>query len=88
MSYKNRLGRAGWKFLHTMADGWNTDPDPYTTNNFRHFLYYLSEIYPCKTCRNHMKQYFRLYPPIASKKYLIDFHNNVNLRLKKPIYIE
>lgn len=91
MSYKEKLGNAGWKFLHLVAKGYPESPTFKEQNNMEQFIHYLSKIYPCKSCRYHFKIYLSKYPVNTSNKFLLqkwfcNFHNSVNKRLNKKIY--
>lgn len=88
---KLNLGRSCWIFLHNLAENWSEIDNYNTESNFKSFMYFLSEIYPCDKCRIHMKKYFDKHPIVAKNKkeiklYLCNFHNAVNLRLNKPIF--
>ena len=86
MSYKNRLGNKCWNFLHTLAEGFPPLPNKDEIEAFKIFMDKLADIYPCRRCKFHMKEYFARFPPFPSKRYLCNFHNNVNLRLGKNIF--
>jgi hypothetical protein len=89
-TYKEILGRKGWDFLHTMAEGWNNISIE-GREDLRKFWKYLAKSYPCKECSVHMTKYLSDYPVKTSsnlnyRKWLSDFHNDVNKRLGKKIY--
>ena len=60
------------------------------SDELRLFLYYLSKIYPCYTCRQHLQSFIlnNEIPttPCEFKKYLCMLHNSVNKKLNKPIF--
>ena len=92
-SYKEILGNKTWSFLHTLAENL---PDKLTkkeSREFRQFFLYLSKIYPCEECQIFFAKYidkFNIDPSkrILISKYLIDFHNIVNIKLNKPLYLK
>ena len=92
-SYKQILGNKTWNFLHTLADGL---PDKLTkkeSKEFKKFLLYLSKIYPCEECQIFFAKYIDKFniafsDRILISKYLVDFHNIVNIKLNKPIYFK
>lgn len=88
MSYKDTIGRAGWKYLHTFAEGYDKIDDP---NKIETFFKYFADTFPCGKCRVHFKEYIRINRPIFKtgkemRQYLCRFHNKVNWRLGKPLY--
>jgi FAD-linked sulfhydryl oxidase len=59
--------------------------------NINKFLSSFAEIYPCKKCKSHFKKYVIDYPFRGNSgsdlnQYFCAFHNEVNKRLKKPLY--
>lgn len=85
-------GISTWIFLHTLVA--KVNPDKYDQIKVELFQYITSicNILPCPTCREHASTYMKkiklnMLPTIDSlKRMLFDFHNHVNLRLKKKIY--
>ena len=82
---KNKLGRSTWHLLHEIAA--HVEPDDTTDPSFRVFMHALSMIYPCEECREHLQEYLSNRRVELSEKWVCDFHNDVNKRLNKPIYI-
>lgn len=90
-SYKEELGRKTWNFLHTMSAGFEDEIPPEKQKDIKKFFKYLSKIYPCKKCQIFFYRYVNTIPMDTSSrlsiiKYLVDFHNVVNLKLNKPLY--
>lgn len=86
MSYSERLGRKCWTFFHEMAKGWPLVPDYNLITNFNNFMHAFAEIYPCRKCKAHIKEYIATVQPFPSSLYFCNFHNSVNKRLNKRIY--
>lgn len=91
MSYKKKLGNAGWKFLHLLAKGYPDSPCHKEKHNMHRFFHNLSKVYPCNSCRYHFKTYLRQNPINTSSKaslqsWICNFHNSVNIRLNKKVY--
>mgnify|MGYP001182879084 FL=1 len=81
-----------WILLHTIAEKCNTHN---YSNNRTILLKIIKEIcskLPCPECRFHAVQYMKKinvgHIPTKNDfiKLIFNFHNNVNKRLKKPIY--
>tara|TARA_B110000503_G_C6746214_1_gene249692 strand:- start:176 stop:469 length:294 start_codon:yes stop_codon:yes gene_type:complete len=91
-SYKEILGNKTWDFLHTLADGLPNKLSKKESKEFKKFFLYLSKIYPCEECQIFFAKYIDKFDIDSSNrilisKYLIDFHNIVNIKLNKPIYL-
>lgn len=85
-------GISTWIFFHTLAA--KVKPDKYECIKIELLQYIksLCNILPCPDCAEHATAYMKLihiqYLPTSEsfKQMLFDFHNRVNLRLKKQIY--
>jgi hypothetical protein len=87
-SYKEVLGNATWKFLHTLAYGWKNNNNENKNKKMGKFLYLLSDIYPCGMCGKYFKKMLDYYGIDAStnrsfRKYMCKMHNYVNIKLGK-----
>jgi hypothetical protein len=88
---KNEVGQSTWKLLHEMVK-YNEDNE----ENSMHlgvFLESLSFIYPCEECRKHIRSFIEKSMekgeegmPKMNERFMCDFHNQINERLKKPLY--
>ncbi|KAJ1914126.1 hypothetical protein H4219_004922 [Mycoemilia scoparia] len=88
---KAQLGQSTWYFLHVMASRYPVDPTRNEQDTMRFFLRGLSRLYPCGQCAHHIQQHFKKDPPRVGSRdeleqYLCNFHNEVNKRLKKPLF--
>ncbi|MBW0475014.1 hypothetical protein O181_014729 [Austropuccinia psidii MF-1] len=88
---KAELGRATWKFLHTMAARFPEKPTEDEREALKSFIYLFSRLYPCGDCARHFQELLKEYPPqtssrITASMHLCSLHNKVNKRLGKPQY--
>ncbi|KAL7957126.1 ERV/ALR sulfhydryl oxidase domain-containing protein [Trichoderma compactum] len=88
---KAELGRATWKFMHTMVARFPEEPSPEERKTLETFVYLFSRLYPCGDCARHFRGLLAKYPPQTSSRnaaagWLCFVHNQVNERLKKPIF--
>lgn len=81
-----------WIFLHTLLAKVNPDKYDHIKTELLQYVTSICNILPCPTCREHASTYMKkikiqMIPTLDSfKKLLFDFHNMVNLRLKKKMY--
>ncbi|KAK4061914.1 hypothetical protein Trihar35433_9514 [Trichoderma harzianum] len=88
---KAELGRATWKFMHTMVARFPEEPSKEERKTLETFIYLFSRLYPCGDCARHFRGLLSKYPPQTSSRnaaagWLCFVHNQVNERLKKPIF--
>ncbi|KAF3762806.1 hypothetical protein M406DRAFT_357592 [Cryphonectria parasitica EP155] len=88
---KRELGRATWKFLHTMMARYPEQPTEDDQLALKTFMTLFSRLYPCGECAEHFRQLLAKYPPQVSSRnaaagWLCFAHNIVNERLKKPTF--
>ncbi|CAO3616152.1 unnamed protein product [Mucor hiemalis] len=88
---KAELGRATWKFLHTMMARYPEEPTESERKSLYDFMMLFSTLYPCGECANHFHKMITEFPPqtssrFAASQWLCGMHNNVNERLGKPIF--
>lgn len=91
MCDRAELGRATWKFMHTMVARFPEEPSPEERKTLETFVYLFSRLYPCGDCARHFRGLLAKYPPQTSSRnaaagWLCFVHNQVNERLKKPIF--
>ena len=92
MSFSN-VGALMWIMLHSFAE--KIKPDTFTSNkeDVVDFLkdFYNSELH-CEACRIDSVNYLDNYKPLNTqadfKKYMFDFHQNVNSKLHKRVFDE
>lgn len=88
---KAELGRATWKFMHTVTARFPEKPTADEREALKAFIYLFSRLYPCGDCARHFQELLRQYPPQTSSRntaslHLCSLHNLVNERLGKPEY--
>jgi len=88
---KAELGRATWKFMHTMTARFPEKPTADEREALKAFIYLFSRLYPCGDCARHFQELLKQYPPQTSSRnvaslHLCSLHNLVNERLGKPEY--
>ncbi|PMB73617.1 FAD-linked sulfhydryl oxidase ERV2 [Beauveria bassiana] len=85
------LGRATWRFLHTMAARFPDKPTKDEQTAFKSFIELFARLYPCGDCAQHFRRILAKYPPQAGTRsaaagWLCFAHNLVNERLEKPAF--
>ncbi len=82
-----------WHALHYITLGYPTQPTDDNKRKYKEFFTLLSDVLPCSICANHFSENL-VKMPLDDKvlenkesliKWLIDFHNVVNEKNKKPI---
>ncbi|WFD34478.1 hypothetical protein MCUN1_001319 [Malassezia cuniculi] len=86
---RQELGRATWKFLHTLTLRFPEKPTEQQSKDFKEFFRLFSLLYPCGDCAAHFQQLLKEMPPQAASRknaasWLCGAHNKVNARLGKP----
>ncbi|KAK2600133.1 hypothetical protein QQS21_005148 [Conoideocrella luteorostrata] len=86
---KAELGRATWKFLHTMVAKFPDKPTDNDRKTLESFFHLFGRLYPCGDCARHFREMLQKYPPQTSSRnaaagWLCASHNVVNKRLNKP----
>ena len=82
-----------WKLLHSIGSH-GISPMPHTRVDAARQLKWLFDnlerIIPCRECELHTREYKKKspLPDTDYKKWVFDFHNSVNIRLRKPIVEE
>jgi hypothetical protein len=87
------LGRNTWYFLHKVAAKFSKSPTNAEQRMIETFFNSLGDIYPCEECAAHFKELLLTMPVEGHTSsnaelsiWLCTIHNNVNERLKKPIF--
>lgn len=88
---KEELGRASWKYFHTLLARFPDEPTAAEQEKLRSFLNLYAELYPCGECSHHFVAMLEKYPPqvssrLAAAMWGCHVHNLVNKHLKKPEY--
>ncbi|KAJ2906106.1 hypothetical protein MKZ38_003143 [Zalerion maritima] len=86
---KAELGRATWKFLHTMMARYPENPTEDDQTALRTFMHLFGRLYPCGQCAEHFRMMLQKYPPQTSSRnaaagWACFVHNIVNERIHKP----
>ena len=84
-------GTPTWYFFHTLAEHVDADFYKHNRTKFRQYITMICNCLPCPECSEHAKQYIK-YNMIESKimekedfkMFLLNFHNNVNMRKNQP----
>lgn len=89
LRYRAELGRATWRFLHTMVSRYPEKPTQDERKTLESFFHLFGRLYPCGDCANHFRGLLKQYPPQTSNRnaaasWLCAMHNKVNVRLEKP----
>tara|TARA_Y100000748_G_scaffold193088_1_gene161698 strand:+ start:14655 stop:15086 length:432 start_codon:yes stop_codon:yes gene_type:complete len=79
-----------WAFLHAIADGAPENPTPEEFLAYSAVFDAIPTILPCQKCRQHAKERLDKTPISYMngsdlRRSLWEFHNDVNVSLKKPI---
>tara|TARA_B110001450_G_C17513912_1_gene437597 strand:- start:29 stop:445 length:417 start_codon:yes stop_codon:yes gene_type:complete len=82
-----------WFFLHTLSFEYPESPTKEDINGHYMFFKSLTEILPCKICRNHYTKFFNNNPikNYLNKKtdlikWVLKCHNNVNIKNNKKVW--
>ena len=87
-------GGAAWQFLHSIALCYPEYPTNKDKERFKMFFLVLPYVLPCLQCQQHLLQFISkniqnfekaFENNINLRKFIIDMHNHVNKRLRKPL---
>ncbi|KAJ5923806.1 FAD-linked sulfhydryl oxidase ERV2 [Penicillium verhagenii] len=86
---KAELGRATWKYFHTVMARFPEKPTQDEQDALRTYIHLFARLYPCGECAEHFQQHINKYPPqVSSRKAAAGWacfvHNEVNEMLGKP----
>lgn len=87
---KNTWGPIGWHWLHMIAIAYPVSPTNIEKELTNRRLWRFINNLPCSQCRSHATQYvLHNLPNLNSSKdfqiWVWNFHNEVNLRIRKPL---
>ena len=90
MLKKSEWGPRLWRFLHALSFAFPEKPTPEQVDAFHKLLDALKVLIPCPECRNHYCEYLGGSPAPTNcgqnlREWLVNFHNDVNVRLGKPV---
>ncbi len=86
-------GPSVWYLFHTLAHKIKEQDFPLMKDDFMKFVYRICANLPCPECAEHATTHLRknskrsVNTKEELKRFLFDFHNEVNARLKKPIML-
>ena len=84
-SDKEKLGRSTWFLLHSIVK--NVEQTLENEEMFVEFMDILSQLYPCKECREHFILNLKNIDQVEmTEKWMCMFHNKINQQLHKPLY--
>ena len=91
MNNNNIWGPPAWTFLHTITFNYPHNPSDQDKQNYFTFFDSLKHVLPCDKCKKHYKDNSRdLKDNLNSRddlvKWLIDIHNDVNIKNNKPVW--
>jgi hypothetical protein len=87
-------GEHQWKLLHMIGATYPENPTEIDKENYYDFIVSLGNVLPCEFCRYHFKQTLvnmnfnmsALESQETFFRFIFDLHNQVNIRLKKPVF--
>ncbi|KAJ5166734.1 FAD-linked sulfhydryl oxidase ERV2 [Penicillium canariense] len=86
---KAELGRATWKYFHTVMARFPEKPTEDQQDALRSYIHLFARLYPCGECAEHFQKHLNKYPPQVSSRsaaagWACFIHNEVNAMLNKP----
>lgn len=80
-----------WKYIHLSTANFPDHPSRKQEKDFKIWLSSLGSMLPCKYCSQHYRHALSHYGPLSNVrgkeqlfKYMVDIHNDVNIRNGKP----
>lgn len=88
---KAELGRATWKYFHTVMARFPDKPTKDESSALKSYIHLFQRLYPCGECSEHFRQILDKFPPQTSSRsaaavWACHVHNEVNKSLKKDIF--
>lgn len=94
------FGPVIWHFLHLMSFNYPVKPTLQDQEHYIDFVFSLSNVLPCRSCREHMKENLNNFGFVKNTdkirkimatrtsfaRFIFDFHNKVNSQLRKSTY--
>ena len=86
----DRWGPNLWRAMHAITFAYPKRPRERHRRAVRRFLGSLPDLLPCRNCGDHFRRELRRFPLRAHSRkalsrWMVDVHNRVNARLRKPI---
>jgi FAD-linked sulfhydryl oxidase len=88
---KAELGRATWKYFHTVMARFPDKPTKEESSTLKEYIHLFQRLYPCGECAEHFGAILKKFPPQTSSRsaaavWACHVHNEVNKSLKKEIF--
>ncbi|WPH03801.1 Hypothetical protein R9X50_00668400 [Acrodontium crateriforme] len=88
---KAELGRAAWKYFHTVMARFPDEPTADESSALKSYVYLFQRLYPCGECAEHFGELLKEFPPQTSSRsaaavWACHVHNQVNKSLNKEIF--
>lgn len=88
---KAELGRATWKYFHTVMARFPDKPTTDESDALKNYIHLFQRLYPCGECSEHFRQILDKFPPQTSSRsaaavWACHVHNEVNKSLNKDIF--
>lgn len=88
---KAELGRATWKYFHTVMARFPDKPSADESAALKSYIHLFQRLYPCGECSEHFRAILERFPPQTSSRsaaavWACHVHNEVNKSLGKEIF--
>ena len=88
---KAELGRATWKYFHTVMARFPDKPTPDDSDALKTYIHLFQRLYPCGECSEHFGAILAKFPPQTSSRsaaavWACHVHNEVNKSLGKDVF--
>ena len=88
---KAELGRATWKYFHTVMARFPDKPTPEESSTLKTYIHLFQRLYPCGECSEHFRKILDKFPPQTSSRsaaavWACHVHNEVNKSLGKEVW--
>jgi FAD-linked sulfhydryl oxidase len=88
---KAELGRATWKYFHTVMARFPVKPTAEESSTLKTYIHLFQRLYPCGECSEHFRKILDKFPPQTSSRsaaavWACHVHNEVNKSLGKEVW--
>ena len=88
---KAELGRATWKYFHTVMARFPDKPTTEESATLKTYIHLFQRLYPCGECSEHFRKILEKFPPQTSSRsaaavWACHVHNEVNKSLGKEVW--
>ena len=88
---KAELGRATWKYFHTVMSRFPDKPTTEESATLKTYIHLFQRLYPCGECSEHFRKILEKFPPQTSSRsaaavWACHVHNEVNKSLGKEVW--